>query len=94
MKTVRLKTLARLINERFGPGFRATCEPSWSDTDRKLAGTRLIHKGKGRKGYRLRVWGPPDGKGHVCIDHDSSQCYRTNTEAMDKVALLFGEIWK
>jgi hypothetical protein len=93
MKIVQLKTLARLINEKFGPEYCATCTPSRSSTDRKLAGTRLIHKGKGRRGYRLRVSSPPDGEGPVVIDHDSSQCYRTNAEAMDKVATLFGEIW-
>ncbi len=97
MKIVRLKTLARLINEKFGPEYYATCEPWTTSTDFKPKGCRYITRtGKGRKGYRLRVYGPrlkPEGPCPVVIDHNSSECYRRNEEAMREVAKLFGEIW-
>ena len=97
MKVPRLKTLARLINEQFGPAYYATCEPWTTSTDRKPKGCRYItHVGKGRKGYRLRVYGPalPTALTRpVVIDHNSSEPYRTNREAMEKVAAIFGMIW-
>lgn len=97
MKIVQLKTLAKLINQQYGPAYYAVCEPWVTSTDRKPAGCRYItHKGKGRKGYRLRVYGPAlkkEGPRPVVIDHNSSEPYRTNREALEKVAALFGMIW-
>jgi len=98
MKIVQLKTLAKLINEQYGPAYYATCEPWVTSTDRKPKGCRYItHKGKGRKGYRLRVYGPAysptDLARPVVIDHNSSEPYRTNREALEKVAAIFGMIW-
>jgi hypothetical protein len=97
MKTIQLKTLARLINEQYGPAYYATCEPWTTSTDFKPKGCRYItRKGKGRKGFRLQVYGPTlpgELRRPVVIDHNSSEPYRTNREAMEKVAALFGMIW-
>ena len=77
----KLKTIARMINDEWD-GYRATCESSYSNTDRKSAGCRYItSKGKGREGYEIKVY-----RGDLRIfSHDSSGTYRTNREVEDWV---------
>jgi hypothetical protein len=61
-------------------------ERSWSSTDRKLAGTRLRHPGRGRNGLRLEI----RPQGHAALRdplyrHDTSETYRTHREAREWV---------
>lgn len=86
MRTLRLTAIAKILNEKV-PGITATVEKSWSNTDRKIAGSRLIHPGKGRHGNRIIV--KRTRTGEVLIDHDSSETYRSNSEVVDKVKDLF-----
>lgn len=74
----RLSTIAKWINDNV-PELTATLESSWSNTDRKIPGTRLRHPGKGRKGHRLVVC----RHGAEVFRHDSSQTYRSNDETED-----------
>lgn len=80
----RLEEIATLVNEHFPKGYSAEVTRSWSSTDRKLTGTRLRHPGKGRRGNRLVVKRGTE----VVVDHDSSETYRENGEALEKVARL------
>lgn len=57
MKVRSLKDLAAAINA-IGSGYRAVVTPSWQSTDHKIRGTRLVSKGKGRKGVKLTVYDP------------------------------------
>ncbi len=78
----RLKVIAAEINEKY-PLLIATIEKGYCNTDRKLAGTRLIHRGKGRTGNHLVVrWrklSVLDPKSRI-FDHNSAETYRTNDE--------------
>ncbi len=78
----KLKTIARMINDEWD-GYRATCESSYSSTDRKPAGFVYITSvGKGRWGFEIMVY-----RGDTRIfSHDSSATYRTNREVEDWVA--------
>lgn len=88
----KLTTIAKYINEHV-KGLSAYVEKSFTSTDRPIAGTRLRHRGKGRRGYRLIVWvtdlvaGRPDPyRGYdrgVLLIHDSSETYRSNDEVED-----------
>lgn len=49
-----LRDLAREINA-LNLGYTAKVDKSRSNTDRKIPGTRLISKGKGRDGQELRL---------------------------------------
>lgn len=80
----RLAQIAALVNEHFPSAYSATVEPSWSSTDRPLGRTRLRIAGKGRRGNRLIV----TRNGTKVVDHDSSQTYRENGEALEKVGRL------
>jgi len=53
-KAPRLSVIATWINEH--TTMLAEVGQGFCSTDRKLAGTRLIHKGKGRTGSRLKVF--------------------------------------
>jgi hypothetical protein len=53
-KAPRLSVIAAWINEH--TTMLAEIGQGFCSTDRKLAGTRLIHKGKGRTGNRLKVF--------------------------------------
>jgi hypothetical protein len=90
MKVVRLATIAKAINEKC-PGFTAFVDVGYYNTDRKIVGTHFIHKGKGRRGNRLTV---RDRTGKVVLEHDSSDPWRTNSDAMEKVERLWGRIWE
>jgi hypothetical protein len=82
----RLAQIATLVNEHFPKGYTAEVISSWSSTDRKIPGTRQRHPGKGRRGNRLFV----RLNGALLVDHDSSETYRENGEALEKVARLIG----
>jgi hypothetical protein len=86
MRIRTLRDLARAIND-LDNGYEATVEKSWSNTDTKLAGTRLRTEGKGRDGLRIKVRDP---KGEVILDHDTSETYRTVREAVREAVNLFG----
>jgi hypothetical protein len=90
MKTPRLATIAKSINEKC-TGYTAVVDVGYYNTDRKIVGTHFIHKGKGRRGNRLTV---RDRTGKVVLEHDSSDPWRTNSEAMEKVERLWGRIWE
>ena len=81
----RLKDLAEEINRRF-PKMVATVEEGYCNTDRRLAGTRLIHRGKGRTGNRLIVrWrhlSTIDPRSKI-FDHNAAETYRRNSEVED-----------
>lgn len=70
-----IKSLAREIKETW-PWVDVKVESSWSSTDRKIAGTRLRHPGKGRRGSRITV----SERGVIVFDHDNSETYRTTAE--------------
>ena len=82
----RLATIAKILTEKV-PGVVVTLEPSWSNTDRKLGNSRLIHPGKGRNGKRLTV--TKKSTGEVLISHDSSHTYRSNDEVVREVLRIF-----
>lgn len=81
----RLLTMAKAINRL--TKFRAEIVPGYCNTDRKIPGTRLRRKGKGRRGNRLIV---KDECGRVVIDHNGTETYRTNDEALAKVTDVCG----
>lgn len=59
-KAPRLSSIAAWINAN--TTLFAEIEKGCSSTDRKIAGTRLIHPGKGRTGNRLKVFECEDHK--------------------------------
>ena len=83
----RLKAIAAILTAKIS-GIVVTLEPSYSNTDRKLGNSRLIHPGKGRNGHRLTV--KRKSTGVVLISHDSSHAYRSNDEVVRDVKLIFG----
>lgn len=74
------------MNEHLA-GYTATSSKSWSSTDRKIG--RLRWPGKGRRGVRLEVKRNDDHA--IVFTHDSSQTYRHNGEAVEKIAELAGD---
>lgn len=58
---------------------RAETFSSWSNTDRKIPGTRLISKGRGRRGTLLRIYTVVGHNEVFC--HDTSETYRRHEEA-------------
>lgn len=88
----KLPTIAKWINEN-RPELYANCVAWTSNTDRKPAGLRYItHKGKGRKGYRLKVFRRDDsGRLTEIFEHISSETYRTNQEVEDWLARYLEE---
>jgi hypothetical protein len=86
----RLTSIAAAINAKV-KGYKAEARPSWSSTDRKLAGTRLIHPGKGRRGFSLVI---TNSEGREVFVYDTSvHSYRSNKEAAVRVEGLWGPIW-
>lgn len=81
----RLSAIADWINAN-RPELRATVEKSSSSTDTKVAGTRFIRRGRGRKGNRIKIYlregGPVDGIGapKPIFDHNAAETYRSNDE--------------
>ena len=84
-----------LIDER-GWQVVARVEPSYTNTDSRVAGTRFRRIGKGRRGLRLEIWQKslvfiaPDGcvvtpadfnKARPLYSHTSSETYRRHKEA-------------
>lgn len=59
IKAPKLAVIAAWINEH--TTMLAEITEGFCSTDRKLAGTRLIHKGKGRTGNHLKVY--------ECLEH-------------------------
>jgi hypothetical protein len=105
----RLAQLAEFINDRCGSKVVATCTPSETNTDRKYKGSRLRWPGKGRRGNALKVnarielrlsgflyGGGPDTfeKGQTIFEHDSSETYRYNAEAVRKTVRLVEQLRK
>jgi hypothetical protein len=83
----RLAQIAEEINARF-PLLVATIQEGYCNTDRKLAGTRLIHRGKGRRGNRLIVrWRnlPINDPQAKVFDHNAAETYRRNEEVEEWV---------
>lgn len=75
-----------------GRSIRAEVETWIYNTDGRVAGTRFLRKGKGRRGLRLRIWlvgADPLHKSHalaahpdgVLYTHVSSETYRKHEEA-------------
>jgi hypothetical protein len=75
--TPRLKQLAATIQA--SGRFTTKIERGYCNTDRKIAGTRLRHPGKGREGTRLIVY---DRKGKVVLDHNAAETYRCNADVV------------
>jgi len=84
----RLAQLAEEINRRF-PKLVAMIEQGHAKTDRRISGTRLIHRGKGRTGTRLIVrWrhlSTIDPRSKV-LDHNSAEWCRRNEEVEHWIA--------
>jgi predicted Zn-ribbon and HTH transcriptional regulator len=78
----RLATIAREINEDI-PGFTATIERGYCNTDRKMG--RLRWPGKGREGNRLIV---RNEAGKVVLDHNAAETYRNNAEVEEWLGRL------
>ena len=76
----RLKALAASIMNEF-PELEARTEPTHESTDRKVRGTRFVHKGKGRDGTRLIVRDRKSGV--VVLDHSSAETYRRNSDVVE-----------
>ena len=79
--------LAKAINEKC-PGYRAVVTSSYSNTDRKIAGTRLIHPGKGRNGKRIQVFNQDN---RVVLDWDTSWTYRRVFDAVVRAIEVIGK---
>lgn len=82
-----LKKLADMIRLEW-PALEVKVEPDSVSTDRKIAGSRLIHPGKGRAGNRLTVSDPSIREGwaklpKVLLDHRSAETYRSNSEVLE-----------
>ena len=85
---------SRLIDAR-GMEVVAHVEPSYTNTDSRVAGTRFRRVGKGRRGLKLEIWQralvfiAPDGrvvpadfnKARPLYSHTSSETYRRHGEA-------------
>jgi len=84
----RLATIAKEINAEV-EGFTAQVVPGYCNTDRKIAGTRLIHPGKGREGNKIVV---RNAEGNVVLSHNAAETYRTNSEVEEWLAKLKGVI--
>jgi hypothetical protein len=86
----RLPTIGQAFNEKV-KGYVATVQASQTSTDRKLGDTRLVHKGKGRRGTSIVI---RNLKGEKVFDYDTSvHPYRTAREAARYIADLWGPIW-
>lgn len=86
----RLTTIAAAINAKV-KGYTAVARPSSTSTDRKLAGTRLVHPGKGRKGFSLVI---TNSEGREVFEYDTSvHPYRSNKEAAERIEGFWGPIW-
>lgn len=103
----RLAALAAFLNAHYSAFVRATVASSYSNTDRKISGTRLISPGRGRNGTELTVvavkplslrgfrFGNSKDrfkKGERIFDHDSSETYRMNYEAVGKTVDLIDQL--
>jgi hypothetical protein len=75
-----LKTVAKDIEAKL-PGWKTKVERSFVNTDRKIG--RLRSPGKGRYGLRLRVFNP---QGHLVIDHNNAETYRSTSEVEEWLA--------
>jgi len=80
----RLTTIAKEINAEV-EGFTAEVVRGYCNTDRKLAGTRLISPGKGREGNKLVV---RNADGNVVLSHNAAETYRCNGEVEEWLATL------
>lgn len=97
MKARRLSVIAEWINTN-RPELRAVIERGHASTDSKIPGTRLIRKGKGRRGNRLKVYrwrdsaflGPPK----PILDHNAAETYRSNEEVETWLAKYLKECAK
>ena len=83
----RLAAIAKWINDNL-PEAEAKTEQGYCNTDRKIAGTRLIHPGKGRHGTRIKVFLRKDyinagmsltGPRPI-LDHNAAETYRRNDD--------------
>jgi hypothetical protein len=79
-----MTTIAADINNDPGLGLRATVTRSWSNTDTKIAGTRLRRQGKGCNGYLLVVTLVRTGE--VVCEVDTSKRYEYASEAEEWLA--------
>lgn len=86
----RLPTVATAFNEKVR-GYIATVRASFTSTDRPLAGTRLIHPGKGRQGYEIVIKNL-DGAEAYSYDTSASS-FRTTRDAVAAIERLWGPVW-
>ncbi len=87
-KARRLPAIAKFINENFkNQGYEAVIKEGFCDTDRKIAGTRLRHPGKGRYGNKLVV----KKDGQEIFSHNAAETYRTNDEVERWIKRTFPE---
>jgi hypothetical protein len=81
----RLSTIAAWINANL-PELEAKIERSSCNTDTKVAGTRFLRRGKGRRGNRLKVFRRQGGEvskigeRRPIFDHNAAETYRTNDD--------------
>jgi len=73
----RLATIARWINKNL-PELEAVIERDYVNTDRKLAGTRFVHRGKGRRGNKIIVYKRRNRA--PLFSHSAAGTYRSNAE--------------
>jgi hypothetical protein len=87
-----IQTLADEIRRRW-PGLRVEVSRGFASTDRKIAGTRLRHPGKGRTGARIQVFDATPGNTNrgaleastwlsprKILDHNQAETYRTTDD--------------
>ena len=71
---------ANRLKDLSGRPVAANVEPTITNTDRQIAGTRLRHVGRGRRGLRLEIC--QHGDVDRCVySHTSSETYRKHAEA-------------
>lgn len=81
MARLTLQMLADEINMRFRDlEAKATPGAGYCNTDRKLAGTRLRHPGKGRRGTLLVV--KDRATGQEVFRHNAAETYRRNSDVV------------
>lgn len=87
---ILLRTLAPIFNQKVR-GYTATVRETWASTDRKIAGTRLRHPGKGRKGWAITIL---NAQKEVFFNYDTSRSsYGSQKEAAAQIAEFWGEFW-
>lgn len=85
-KRPRLAQFAAFINAELGTIYEAKMEHWWGTFDRKIPGTRIVHRGKRRECMMLRVyrreggWIDHWGNHWIALEHNPLDAYASNDQ--------------